>query len=58
MQEEDAGTGTNRTDRCINEVPELEPRGFDHASACHYPNQREIISTVDVSEAEVPGTRP
>lgn len=26
-------------ERCATEEPELDPRGFDHASACHFPSR-------------------
>jgi peptide/nickel transport system ATP-binding protein/oligopeptide transport system ATP-binding protein len=35
MKEEDEATGGNRTDKCINEPPELAERDYDHPSACH-----------------------
>ena len=29
--------------RCADEVPALEPRGFDHPSACHYAELRRVL---------------
>ena len=29
--------------RCADEVPALEPRGYDHPSACHYAEARQIL---------------
>ncbi|WP_238443533.1 oligopeptide/dipeptide ABC transporter ATP-binding protein [Salsipaludibacter albus] len=55
MKEEDEATGGNRTDKCINEPPELAERDYDHPSACHYPQERHIIETVDRAEVTTPG---
>ncbi len=53
MEAEDEATGGNRTEKCISDDPVLEDRGFDHPSACHYPQEREIIATVEASRVGV-----
>jgi oligopeptide/dipeptide ABC transporter ATP-binding protein len=53
MEAEDEGTGDNRTEKCISEDPSLETQGFDHPSACHYPQERQIIATVERERADV-----
>jgi oligopeptide transport system ATP-binding protein len=29
--------------RCADEVPPLEPHGYDHPSACHYAEPEQIL---------------
>ncbi len=53
MEAEDEGTGDNRTEKCISDDPSLEMGGFDHLSACHYPQERQIIATVERERADV-----
>ncbi|CAN5573005.1 MAG TPA: dipeptide ABC transporter ATP-binding protein [Acidimicrobiia bacterium] len=32
-------------DKCAQEEPALEPRGYDHPSACHFAEERDVVST-------------